>query len=290
MSVRFDPVVVSFEPTNPVEAGGVTLNTPRAPAHQMYRWFFTLKREAIELSQLLEVLKEIAKQFTFSGENSEEGYEHWQGVFSLKTKEYFDTVKNHFPNEIHLERCKDWFKARAYCSKKETHVEGPYTEATELVRHLEITKFYPWQIHAWKIAIDSNVDDRIINWYWCKPGNSGKSALAKTMCVKLGASVFNSGKSADLAFALPDNPKIVVFDLPRTMEGHINYGAIECIKNGMIFSSKYESKCKVFNSPHIFVFANFEPDKTAMSSDRWSIHQIDANKNLKHTFKPLSIE
>ena len=38
--------------------------------------------------------------------------------------------------------------------------------------------------------------------------------------------------------------------------------------------SKYESKPVIRNSPHVIVFANFEPDKSALSEDRWLILNI----------------
>jgi hypothetical protein len=43
----------------------------------------------------------------------------------------------------------------------------------------------------------------------------------------------------------------------------------------MICNTKYETGVKVFNSPHIFVFANFPPDKPdELSNDRWIIKEL----------------
>jgi hypothetical protein len=54
----------------------------------------------------------------------------------------------------------------------------------------------------------------------------------------------------------------------------VNYGAIEQIKNGLLFSGKYEGGQCVFNQPHVIVFANAEPKEEQMSMDRWDIREI----------------
>jgi len=45
----------------------------------------------------------------------------------------------------------------------------------------------------------------------------------------------------------------------------------------MIYSSKYEGGYKLFNSPHVIVFANAEPKYEALSGDRWKVFNIDEN-------------
>lgn len=69
-------------------------------------------------------------------------------------------------------------------------------------------------------------------------------------------------------------PKIIVFDIERSRENFVSYGGIEEVKNGLFFSPKYEGGMCIYNSPHIFVFANFPPDETQLSEDRWNIINI----------------
>lgn len=71
-----------------------------------------------------------------------------------------------------------------------------------------------------------------------------------------------------------EDPKIIICDIPRTNLEYINYGAIESIKNGMIYSGKYEGGQCIFDNPHVVVFANELPDGSKMSRDRWRIHYI----------------
>lgn len=241
------------------------------PTHQLYRWIFVIPSDKIQLSQLFEVLKEIAKYFTFSLEKGKGGYEHYQGCFSLHTKERFHTVKNHFPPSIHLEGCRDWYASRAYCSKEDTHVAGPWTEKSSMVRVIE--ELWPWQKDLEKELVMSNSDDRHILVYVDKEGGKGKSQFCKYMAVKHGAVVLQNGSKRDIAFCI-DNPKIVLFNLSRDCEERLNYDAIESIKDGMLFSAKYESSMKLFNSPHIVIFSNFDLDYSRMSKDRWIIRRL----------------
>lgn len=251
--------------------------------NQLYRWFFTIPYEAITLSQLSQDLRTFCKKYTFSGELSEKGYKHWQGCFSLKEKMYFHTVKNILPDVAHLEPCKNWWSALNYCKKVETHIEGPYDETT-IFSHIDLpTQLYDWQERIVHIA-KQKPNDRVIHWFWEKNGCTGKTTLCKYLAVKYDAVVLNNCSSRDGSFALPNDPKIVVVNLTRSNEGHINYGLLEAIKDGLIFSPKYESKMKIFNSPHVFVFANCEPDTAMMSKDRWIIHELASRSCEQKTY------
>lgn len=116
-------------------------------------------------------------------------------------------------------------------------------------------------------------DDRKVIWYYDADGNTGKTWLSKLLHINYGAAYFTNGKTADISHAYDGEP-IVVFDYSRSNEESINYGVIETIKNGMIFSGKYESRTKAFNAPHVIIMANFMPNKTKLSQDRWDIRVL----------------
>lgn len=72
-----------------------------------------------------------------------------------------------------------------------------------------------------------------------------------------------------------DTITCIMLDIPRANNGNVSYASLESIKNGLVCNHKYETGTKVFNSPHVVVFANFppvEPDK--LSSDRWHIENL----------------
>ena len=76
-------------------------------------------------------------------------------------------------------------------------------------------------------------------------------------------------------------PEVYVFNIPRLYEEHFNYGALESIKDGIIFSGKYTSVTFPLPTPNkVFVFANFPPDRTKLSADRWAVTHLNAECDL----------
>lgn len=114
---------------------------------------------------------------------------------------------------------------------------------------------------------------RKIHWYWDRAGNTGKSAMARHLVATQNAFYITGGKHSDIlcAYSLE---RTIVFDLPRAYQDKVPYTVMEAFKNGMIFSSKYESKSLIFDVPYVIVFANFAPEKHNLSLDRWDVHEI----------------
>lgn len=133
-------------------------------------------------------------------------------------------------------------------------------------------KLRPWQERLATI-LEAPVDPRKVLWYWEATGATGKTTMARYLARNKGAFYSNGGKTSDIAYAYNEEP-IVVFDFVRSQEEHINYGIIEALKNGMVTSNKYQSCTKIFDIPHVVVFANFQPDVTKLSEDRWEIVEI----------------
>lgn len=245
-------------------------NTKTAgPKYQLYAWNFTIPMEEYSASQLSQHLKGFCKKFTFQGEEGETtGYKHWQGTISLKTKEYFATVKNLLGEKAHIEATKNIIASENYCKKDSSRIEGPYNEKSVFLKTL--TSLRPWQAELEKELLEEP-DDRKIIWYYDKKGGAGKTQFAKYLAIKHKYDILQNGGKGDLAFALSENPHAVIFNFTRDNEERVNYDAIESVKDGMIFSKKYESRMKIFNSPHVVIFSNDEPRTTSMSADRWDI-------------------
>lgn len=213
---------------------------------------------------------------------SDTGYEHYQITMELKTKQRLSWIKNHMDRTCHAESINNHDAAFDYSQKEDTRILGPWFHPQPIQRikdPMEGKTPYPWQQEILEL-IETEPDERTVHWYWEPNGNQGKSALAKHLVLKYDALVV-SGKKNDIYHAIDNQCKILILDIPRTVEDHVPYEAIECIKNGMIFSGKYESKMKTFNPPHIICFANFEPNQQKLSKDRWSIKNVGSYEPTK---------
>lgn len=142
----------------------------------------------------------------------------------------------------------------------------------------------PWQ-SALVDYLDEGVDPRKIAWIWDKEGNSGKSWMAKYLVATKNACYLSFGRKSDLIYIFAQDPKpIVVFNLSRTTapttEEHEQckknfldgiYSLAEDLKDGILVNTKYEAKTVLFQVPHVIFFANFEPDRTKWSADRYDV-------------------
>ena len=133
-----------------------------------------------------------------------------------------------------------------------------------------------WQ-QGIKNLVNEQADSRTVHWFWENEGNVGKSFMARYLSVTVNALIIQSMKKADMVYLLAKyirNTNVVVFDLCRSSEqGAVTvvYEVVEMLKNGYLTSGKYDSTSLTFKPPHVLCFANFEPDKNALSRDRWKI-------------------
>ncbi len=133
-----------------------------------------------------------------------------------------------------------------------------------------------WQSELLQI-LKTEPDDRTINFVVDVTGNQGKSWFADWYWDKneIGTQIMQPGKVADMAYNLIEKPKVVFMDCPRSKQGeYIQYDFLEHMKNGLVFSPKYDSRTKRFKPPHVVVFMNEEPDRTKLSADRYNVIQI----------------
>lgn len=143
--------------------------------------------------------------------------------------------------------------------------------ADKMQQEFQLVELRRWQKAAIKMLnIQTN---RQVLWIHEPVGNVGKSYLGLYLKSMNGAIVMHNSTINHMAYAYNEEP-IVVFDLTRTGEASVNYDFIECLKTGIIFSTKYESHMKSFAPPKVIVFANYPPAKHALSVDRLMIFQV----------------
>lgn len=139
-------------------------------------------------------------------------------------------------------------------------------------------------------------DPRKITWLWEKKGNTGKSVLCKYLmasdpqryyCVNQIGGMYHFATIVQEAMKSNWNGHCMLIDLSRAAEDKQIYEPIECLKNGLVTALKYKGGTSIFNNPHVFVFANFEPDHTKLSKDRWGDGIIHIEKDGGYTIKPV---
>jgi hypothetical protein len=128
-----------------------------------------------------------------------------------------------------------------------------------------------WQT-CLKEYLAGDVDTRKVIWYFDSTGNSGKSYFSTRYRAKTSYLV-TGGKNQDIYYAY-NYEEVVFFDLPRAKQEYVPYDVMESFKNGYFLSTKYECKPVRFAVPHVVVFANFYPDTSKLSLDRWEIKEI----------------
>jgi len=211
-------------------------------------------------------------------ETGEAGTPHLQGYVEvpnrIRPKRYFGNGR------IHWEIAKGCRTLNVeYCTKGGNFVGN--LKPAKSIKHLSKNAFYIWQMEMYDILMEAP-NDRHIHWVVDYEGNCGKTAFCKAMCIQHNALILE-GKSTDMFHGIAGYnkeygyfPSIILIDVPRESLGYVNYAAIEKIKNGLLFSGKYEGKLLVFDSPHIVIFANETPKMKAFSQDRWQIHYINS--------------
>lgn len=115
-------------------------------------------------------------------------------------------------------------------------------------------------------------DDREIIFVVDPEGNKGKTWFIKYY-LKLHdrAQVLSMGKQADMAYALDPDIRVLFINCTRTQAEYMNYSLLEAVKDGLVFSSKYESRLVKLNKVHVVVMTNTCPDMNALSADRYKL-------------------
>lgn len=269
-----------------VNLGNTQPNSRKKQGIQYVNWAFTLNNPLKSEVETLEIeFNEYCKKWIMGNEVGEDGTPHIQGFFSLSKKLRFEQVKAFRGlTRAHLEHCKGSVKQNLLYCAKEGDWKGHGVLPHEVMKPMEYagqdlpkdSELYIWQKELINI-VKKPADNRTIHWYWEDEGNAGKSMFSKYLIYYYNACVIQKGKYSDIMNHVfnHDNLSIFVIDVPRSSGNTVSYNAIESIKSGVIFNSKYETGQKAILSPHVIVFANMYPDRYALSLDRWHIVHIE---------------
>jgi len=145
-----------------------------------------------------------------------------------------------------------------------------------------VEQLYDWQANVLsKLALQP--DNRKIIWVADPDGCNGKSTLVN-ICLRrdyVDQCILLDGRVADMAYAY-NGQRIVFFDITRTQADNLDhlYSFAEKLKNGVLFSSKFDSKPKIFDPPHVVFLSNSLPDMSKWTHDRYDIVNVSNNFNF----------
>jgi len=245
--------------------------------NQLIFWFFTFNNYDPDYISILESkFKTICVKYIFQEETGKNGTPHLQGTIQLKKKMRWTEFG--LDKKIHWEKAKNIEACFEYCKKDDTRSGKIYSMGIRPPLKL-INPDRQFQKDILEI-LKSEPDDRTIHWFWEETGGIGKSQFVKYIVAKHNAIFIDEGEKKDIMnTTLTEYNKghlldIFMIDIPRANLNKCSYKAIESLKNGMIYSPKYEGGYVLFNSPHILIFANAPPKMEKLSSDRWKIYKI----------------
>lgn len=160
-------------------------------------------------------------------------------------------------------------------------------EAYANVMEVPHRKSKPVAWHSWQEWVlrflRQRPNNRTIVWITDKTGGRGKSTLVQYLITNYPEEhCLLSGQVRDMAYAYKSE-SVVFFDVPRVQLDQMDhlYSFAEQLKNGSVFSTKYESRLKTFKSPHVVFFANAPPATGKWSEDR--LLHIDLEVFTPHT-------
>lgn len=261
-------------------------NSKRLLGNAAKHWVFTWNSYPDNAQTLLqELTTRGTKVLCFSSEIGESGNKHIQGYIELYTKQRWSGLG--LPAGIHWEVARDHIRARDYAIKKdhtfdsEANIFFTYGFRPSRTRDLQLITFdqmYPWQREIVKL-LDMPLEKRHIYWYYDEVGCTGKTSIIRYMGTHFADRVVWSAatKSADIMTLADENADMYLFNFTRSQAEFAPYQALESLKDGLISDGKLKKKVRQYIGvhAHIVCFANWPPDLTKLSLDRWIVKNIE---------------
>jgi hypothetical protein len=272
-------------------SGNTNRNHHKKQDSNVKKWCFTLNNYTKEeYSYIVLQFDTLALKYIIGKEVGECGTPHLQGYVNFHKKARLTALKK-LNTRLHWEKARDEANSIIYCAKDNDYI-------LKGIKMYELRKVEPYngedlptkdELYEWQNVLldilNKPADSRAIFWYWENVGCVGKTMFAKYLGFHHNALICQKGKYSDIMNMAFNHPKleIMIIDVPRSSGNSVSYNAIETIKSGIIVNTKYETGQKFIKIPHIIIFANFPPDESQLSEDRWNIVNIERkfNENKK---------
>lgn len=268
--------------------------------NQCVHWRFNYHKYSDEDVTLLEEwCQKYGKFYVFQKETCPKtGGKHLEGYIELKKKDRLNENKTVPIKFSDIQPAKFYKNCIEYASRVSKRDKGTraYTNIKRIKKQVIPTQWEdlkPLQQQIIEPILNSQPDDRSVYWFWEKNGGWGKSYLCRYLIDNYDTLAV-SGKATNVfcGFASYVNkhgyaPDYLVINLVRKEGGELDATIIEKIKDGFLFSEKYESDMIRYNPPHIMVFANNPPEDTDhLTEDKWIIKELEEHDPYKSEYVP----
>lgn len=225
------------------------------------------ERESIEEVKILQwIIKNDIHDWIVAKETGTFGYHHWQ--IRMRTQYNFEQMKAFFPKAHIEEASNEWTYERK---------DGDFYASTDTIEILRTRKGSLHQNQRRILNNLSNQNDREIDVIVDKRGNNGKSWLARYLFENRKA--FYVPPTIHTAQSIIQHVAsgyrfegVIVVDIPRSTKWSNDlYIGIECIKDGLVYDTRYSAKTRDIYGVKVLVFCNTKPNLSKLSADRWRI-------------------
>lgn len=278
---RMNKIIQTFsDSSNSAVEAGNTRTASKPQVSPSVRWVFTLNNYTEEQFSSIKQMVVFKCKFAIIGKEhvGMEAYgltPHLQGYIEFKKKNRPIAVFGFISTSIHWEKAQAKRHKQLYCEK-----EGDVWRFPDLWKQ-QIAEMWEWE----KMIVEELMiepDNRTINWIWEGTGVAGKTVFQKWVHQNYKGVLALSGCAVNMKNGIIEYqktndtlPKIIFINLPRVQGQHLSYSGMEQVKDMFFYSGKYEGGMVNGPSPHVYVFANQEPERENLSEDRWRIYEID---------------
>lgn len=258
-------------------------------------WMMTIdrhpERESVEEVKLLQwILKHDVHDWIIAKETGTLGYEHWQ--IRMRTNLTFDEMKQNFTT-AHIEQGSDNYE---YERKSGNYIWSEDTIDTLQCRFGTLRENQKRILENLESQNDRQIDVIIDD------GNTGKTWLARHLYhtsqgFYVPASIDSPQKIIQFITSGYRGERIIVIDIARSTRWNNQlYTALEVIKDGLIYDTRYHTTMKDIHGVKVLVTCNNKPNTSKLSLDRWRLWGKSgkllepSKRNTKDGSIPLGIE
>lgn len=282
------------------------LNEDWGSAKQCFSWDITFRLPNEKYPTWKHLHRKVSKyfkKFTFSKELGKEGHEHYQFRGSLFKK----TAKKHLKDVLLPTFGGYWTPTvaenignYAYIKKEETHIDGPWDQDTacgdeprmlpDIQEYIDLGPL-PWHTRALEYCRTTR-DFRKIMVVIDEKGEHGKNSFKRWLRYMeysndVPATMMDAHKMMEFVF---NNEELgcFTFNFPRAMKLDCEKGrqlaiAVEALKDGDVYDTRYKGRSKPIPRPQILVLCNHFFPLAWLTMKRYIFLILDDTKENGYT-------